>query len=238
MEKLRSIVKSVLPWRMQQLFRATYRSFIFRRAFKQFLKDPGACAQVGNPLLKELIYGWGNEEWSGLEEYLIGSITHAQTATGPILECGSGLSTLMIGAIAKQRGIGHWALEHTPLWASRVQQHLNKHRLDSVTLCTCHLQSYGAYEWYSPPLSSMPDSFALVICDGPPSSTKGGRYGLVPVMKDRLKSGCIILLDDAGRDQERSIANRWEVELGATLEILGVAKPYAKLTVRDVVRQK
>jgi hypothetical protein len=77
----------------------------------------------------------------------------------------------------------------------------------------------------------MPDSFPLVVCDGPPGSTKGGRYGLVPIMREWLKPGCVILLDDAGREQERAIARRWEAELGASSETLGSIKPYIEMTV-------
>lgn len=72
------------------------------------------------------------------------------------------------------------------------------------------LKDYGDFCWYDAPLESMPDSFSLVICDGPPGATKGGRYGLVPFMRDRLRSGCVILLDDAEREEERTIAARWQ----------------------------
>lgn len=80
----------------------------------------------------------------------------------------------------------------------------------------------------------MPDRFTLVICDGPPGSIRGGRYGLVPIMKERLKPGCVILLDDAAREQEQTIAGKWEAELGASSEILGSKKPYIRLMVGDV----
>ena len=152
------------------------------------------------------------------------------TLNGPVLECGSGLSTILIGAIAKSRGIGHWALEHEPAWAAKVQSYLDRYKIDSVTLCAKSLKDYGEFSWYDPPLKSMPDSFAMVICDGPPGSTKGSRYGLGPVMKQRLRAGCVILLDDAGREHEMEVANRWTAELGASSEKIGDAKPYIKMT--------
>jgi hypothetical protein len=77
----------------------------------------------------------------------------------------------------------------------------------------------------------MPDNFFLVVCDGPPRRTKGGRYGLVPIMRERLKSGCIILLDDAGRDEELTIAKRWAGELNTPFIIEGKLKPYIKMVV-------
>jgi hypothetical protein len=55
---------------------------------------------------------------------------------------------------------------------------------------------------------------------------------LAPVMGDRLKPGCVILLDDASRSEERAIAERWGAELRASYELLGDRKPYLRMTVR------
>ena len=198
---------------------------------KYFLRDPDACKQPGNPILIDLIYGWGNKSWSALDEYLASCIEHTLASQGSILECGSGLSTILLGAIAQRQGRSYWALEHTPEWAARVQRYLNRYQLNAVVLCAKPLKDYGDFCWYDAPLESMPDSsFSLVVCDGPPGATKGGRYGLVPVMRERLKSGCVILLDDAEREQERTIAARWQVELSTSFEILGSQKPYIELT--------
>jgi hypothetical protein len=69
----------------------------------------------------------------------------------------------------------------------------------------------------------MPKQFSLVICDGPPGSTKGGRYGLLPVMGDRLPPGSTILLDDAGRADEAKLIKRWESEAGFQTELINTA---------------
>ena len=197
---------------------------------KRFLADPLACAQPANPVLADLIYGWGNEPSSAQDEYLAACIVEASAARGPILECGSGLSTLVIGAIAKGRGIEHWALEHTTHWAAKVIARLEGYGIDRTTLCVAPLRDYGDFAWYDPPLDKMPPGFALVICDGPPGTTRGGRYGLAPVMAARLERGCVVLLDDAGREEERAIAKSWRLELGAKYEIVGREKPYIRMT--------
>jgi predicted O-methyltransferase YrrM len=231
MNPLRSIAKPILPFRVRAFLRAAHRDFVFRRAMNRFLKDPYACTLPGNPVVIDLIYGWGNEEWGALDEYLGGCIGHALTSRGPILECGSGLSTILLGVVAKRQCQSHWALEHTSEWAAKVQRYLNRYKLDSVVLCAKPLKDYGDFCWYDVPLESMPDSFSLVVCDGPPGNTKGGRYGLVPIMSERLKPGCVILLDDAGREQEIGIARRWQAQLRASFEILGSNKPYIEMTV-------
>jgi predicted O-methyltransferase YrrM len=198
---------------------------------KRFLKSPELPRESNDPVLLDLIYGWGNESWCARGEFLADCINQAVTSRGPILECGSGLSTILIGAIATKRKQKHFALEHLPHWTNRVQKYVDRYRLKSVTVCSTPLTDYGEFDWYDTRRDSMPDSFNLVICDGPPGGTRGGRYGLLPVMKDRLTPGCVILLDDALREEELAIARRWQQEIGATVEPLGVRKLYLRVTV-------
>ncbi|WP_411725383.1 hypothetical protein [Methyloglobulus sp.] len=227
---LRGAYYKSVPPQIRSFLRGVSRDDVFQRAMKQFLKDPGACAYPGNPVLIDLIYGWGNEAWSAMDEFLAGCIDHALTSRGPILECGSGLSTILLGAVAKRQGQGHWVLEHKPAWANKAQRYLSEYKLDSIIYAK-PLKNYGDFCWYEVPLDRMPDSFFLVVCDGPPSRTKGGRYGLIPVLRERLKSGCVILLDDAEREAELDIAKRWEAEFDTSFNIQGTFKPYINMTV-------
>lgn len=198
---------------------------------RRFLANPAACARPGCRVLSDLVYGWGNDGWSALDEYLAGCVAHASTTSGPILECGSGLSTILVGVMAKRRGLRHWALEHAPEWAKRVQRCLRRYKLDSVVLSSEPLRDYGTFRWYDPPLESMPRNFSLVVCDGPPAGTRGGRSGLVPIMRERFAPGCVILLDDACREQESAIARQWAVELNASYGVRGGVKPYIRMIV-------
>ena len=208
------------------------RTLAFSEAMKEFANDPAACIRAGCSVIGDLIYGWGND-WSATEEYLRCCLEHSLHVQGPILECGSGLSSVLVGVIAKMRGCPHWVLEHMPFWADTVQRCLDVHELDSTVVCMKPLKDFGEFFWYDPPLRSMPASFALVICDGPPGHTRGGRYGLASVMRDRLKPGCTLLLDDADREAERRIARRWAAELEGTFELIGHAKPYIRMSLVD-----
>ena len=84
---------------------------------------------------------------------------------------------------------------------------------------TSPLRDYGAFSWYDPPLQELPDNFRLVVCDGPPGMTKGGRYGLLPVFGSRLPQGTVIVLDDADRPSEVELLNRWKDEGDLAVEI-------------------
>ncbi len=161
--------------------------------------------------LPQLISHWSNG-WSAQSEYLTACFRFLSATDGPILECGSGLTTLVAAAIGKsvnqEREI--WTLEHHAEWAKTVQLRLDKFKLNNVNLITSSINNYHeGFAWYSPPLDTMPENFSMVICDGPPSDTKGGRVGLLPVCGDKLADNCIILLDDFGRQDERETAQYW-----------------------------
>ena len=200
---------------------------------RKFLRDPEAHAVPGDPVLLDLIHGWGNEEWSALDEYLSACIREAAAATGPILECGSGLSTLLVGSVAVKRGLRYTALEHNAEWAERVRNALKEFGITGVDLLLTPLSNYGDFDWYNVEPGCLPGP-ALIICDGPPGSTRGGRYGLCRVLRNIIKYGCVILLDDAGRTQEIEIARQWQQEMHASVETSGVEKPYIKILVGEM----
>lgn len=222
-------LKALVPKKLRQLLRKTHRHYVFDRAMQSFIKSPRLSISDNNQILNALIYGWGNEAWSALDEYLKACISHAYDSKGAVLECGSGLSTLLVGVVAQHQGQQHWVLEHTPQWAVKVEAALKKYQIKSVKICVNKLKDYVEYDWYETTPDMLEQSFDLVLCDGPPGTTKGGRYGLVPQMKLQLNPNAVILLDDAGREDELKIANRWKTELGASLQLLGTKKPYMKI---------
>jgi len=225
------LVKGAVPRPVRRYLRARHRDYTFWRALRRFSADPRSAIATQGSVLTDLIYGWGNPMWSALEEYLVGCLHYALIVEGPILECGSGLTTIVLGVIAQKRGNTVWSLEHLPEWGERVGKYLKKYQIASVRLCIKSLKEFGDFSWYCPPLDLMPEKFEMVVCDGPPGDTRGGRYGLLPVMRERLGAGTIILLDDGGREQEKAVARRWAGELNSNYEVLGSEKPYIRITV-------
>ncbi len=230
MSVFRSILKTVIPRHVRRYLRAQQRKYVFCRAIRKLTKDLQNSITPQENVISDLIYGWGNS-WSVLEEYLSACIKFALASDGPILECGSGLTTVVLGVIAERSGNTVWSLEHNKEWSERVDRYLKKYQINSVRLCVNPLKDFTDFSWYDPPLDVMPDRFSMVICDGPPKNTRGGRYGLLPVMKSRFKPGTIILLDDAEREQEKAIATLWTGELNTSYEILGSKKPYILIIV-------
>ena len=232
-----SVVHAVVPSSARRWLRATYDAWRFDVALRRFVADPEGALAADSSVLTELISAWGNTGWSAQQEFLRGCVGQALASDGPSLECGSGLSTLLLAVVAERRGYEHWVLEHQPEWSARVEKEAARHHLHSLRLCTVPLRLHGRFTWYDPPLARMPPAFSMVVCDGPPADTAGGRYGLVPVMHDRLPPGCVILLDDAQREHEREIARRWEAELGATHELVSCHKPYIRMVVTGHLAQ-
>jgi Methyltransferase domain len=205
------------------------QQYRFWRAMRRFQSEVQQGNDIGHDLLADLVQGWGNT-WSERHEYLDACLREARTTTGPILECGSGLSTLLIGAVAQSRGSRLWSLEHDPKWAARIEKYLHKYRIFSVTVALAPIRSYGDFDWYSlPSLQTLPGKISMVVCGGPPGGTRGGRYGLVPVMLEKLRQDCVLLLADGAREQERLIATRWGQMIMAKPELMGSDKPYLRL---------
>lgn len=224
-------MKAMVPAWLRACLRAQHRNYVFRRAVRMLVKDPHGSMRADSRVLSDLIYGWSNEGWSGSVGYLLECMRGAEACKGPILECGSGVTTIAVGVVAERLGKVMWVLEQDRGWAARVCEALRAHRISSVRVCVTPIKDYNGFAWYVPPEDPEADQFGLVICDGPPAATLGGRYGLLPVMGPRLRPGCDILLDDADRDAERDIATRWAAQLGTTYEVRGNKSPYIRLTV-------
>lgn len=170
-------------------------------------------------ILVELATVWGNEGFAARLDYLSEVAQRANETQGPILECGSGLTTILVGLIAGRRGIETWSLEHSREWQEKLIDTLRHNGIDHVSVCLAELRDYGEFSWYDPPLESMPDKFSLIVCDGPPGNSKGGRFGLLPIFRERLTSNTTILLDDADRSGEREVLARWQEESNCSVEL-------------------
>ena len=168
-------------------------------------------------MLLELQAGWSNEGYAARTDYLAEVAKMAVTVSSPILECGSGLTSILCGLLAGRRGVRTYSLEHFPEWRARVNATLERLRIPQVQVFTAPLREYDGFDWYDAPLADLPPEFGLVICDGPPGTTAGGRYGLMPVLGDRLPPGSIILLDDTERASEVEVMRRWSAGTAVTV---------------------
>ena len=224
-------LKPLVPRSVKRAAKQAIRNLAFRRALRHLVRLP--VGEVpSRQMLIDLQAGWGNEGFAAHTDYLEEAANRAVATSGAILECGSGLTTILLGWLAGRRGIETWSLEHMPEWHAQIARTLRRYRVPKAHVCLAPLRDYGDFWWYDPPLERMPETFKLIVCDGPPGTTPGNRYGLLPVLGERLHPGSLILLDDADRPSEVEVLRRWSAEAKMHIELRDVPKGNFALVTR------
>ncbi len=223
---LTRLAKQILPascrnW-LKDCWRRTHLIRMLRTIQRQ--KSPVELDQI-----RRLVQFWNNVGFSALDEYLLALVDYVGQGSGPILECGSGLSTLLVAVEAQRHGRQLYSLEHHPEWGAKVQSLLTTLGLENAHLAITPLTEFDGFSWYDTRKLSLPKDFTLVICDAPPGDTPGGRFGLLPCLREHLHSDAVVLLDDYERSEEKEIAERWAREFGMTIEEHGIEKPFGLL---------
>lgn len=153
--------------------------------------------------------------WAGSPDFLL---KVAQTARalrpGTVLECSSGVSTLVLARCLQLQGHGHvYSLEHEAEYAAKTRCLLEEHGLTSfATVVHAPLvQRDGFSPWYDE--SKLPSTLPpvdLLVIDGPPAAlAEQARYPALPRLIDRLAPSVTVMLDDAGRPDELALVKRW-----------------------------
>lgn len=215
--------------KLSRAAREDLRQLVLRLLLRRIQRSPQA-RMLPEMLFELLAWGWGNRAYIVEVEYLRAIIDRSRAATGSILECGSGLSTLVAGALIDGSKTTLYSLEHDPDWYARISGMIKRLKLRNVRPIYAPLNDFGEFCWYDVANSGLPLDISLVLCDGPPGQTKGGRYGLLPVMRAHLVPGASILVDDYKRSEEQAVVERWIREFGGALTVMGTQFPYAILT--------
>lgn len=132
-----------------------------------------------------------------------------------VVECGSGLSTVVIARCLQLNGRGQvFSLEHMEKFAAQTRKELDRRGLSEwACVLDAPLERRDCdgreYHWYR--AAVLPDlPIDLLIVDGPPARTGvGPRYPAGPVLFPRLSPGGAVLVDDAGRPEELAVIERW-----------------------------
>lgn len=137
----------------------------------------------------------------------------ARKCRGPIIETGSGLSSLFMGAVSDSQV---YSLEHLEHYAYQTVQWCKDAGVSNVGLCLAPLKDY----WYDVAKFDLPAKFALGFCDGPPRMY-GTRMRFFDVFGDRCS---VILVDDVKSDVNflNAVAT-WAESKGRRFQVLGRA---------------
>jgi hypothetical protein len=170
--------------------------------------------------IRRLRHAWGNEAWSADASYVCEVISRAGGCSGPVLECGSGLTTLVAALAGEKRDVTVWSLEQDEGFADLVSRRLRRNKINNVHIRYAPLKDYGEFVWYDLTGIDLPDHFELVVCDGPGVRDCWGdsylmwRYGVLPVLEERGVSVGEMLLDDATEPRGANLLSRWEKDFG------------------------
>lgn len=155
--------------------------------------------------------------WAASPDFLRNVMLHARgQRPSTVVECSSGVSTLVLAQCMKLNGCGHvYCLEHDPVYAEKTRNLLKLHGLDAYAsildapLQDLRLEGWQG-KWYTHEVLPQDMRIDLVVIDGPPwFSSPLARYPAIPVLKPRMAIGAAVFLDDADREEERQSVARW-----------------------------
>jgi predicted O-methyltransferase YrrM len=155
-------------------------------------------------------------DWSAGADFIQLIVDHC-LATRPnlVLECSSGLTSLMLARCCEMNGRGRViSLENGEEYAANTRSYIERYGLgsyaDIVHAPLQRVQVDGrSFDWYA--LEAIPDAgIEMLVIDGPSGFIqKHSRYPALPLLYDLLADGCQIFLDDAARPDEREILAMW-----------------------------
>lgn len=164
-------------------------------------------------------------DWSLDRNALEVVLAEVDAGAQTILECGSGISTILVGRLLRDRRRGSLhSLEHDPGWVTLGRSQLAAEGLDAyVRIIEAPLEpnpkAAQGCPWYArSSLAELPrGGVDLLLVDGPPApagSLERSRYPALPVLAPRLAANARVILDDVERAGEAWVLQRWQEELG------------------------
>jgi predicted O-methyltransferase YrrM len=136
-----------------------------------------------------------------------------------VVECGCGASTMWIGRALRRVGEGRLiSLENSAEWVAIVTELLQHEGLTSVEVRHAPMEPIQVARqeqpWYSASALADVEDIDLLLVDGPPGHTnKLARYPAVPALRDRLRPGATVMLDDCHRRDEKETLRKWLAEV-------------------------
>jgi hypothetical protein len=135
-----------------------------------------------------------------------------------IVECGSGRSTVVLAEALAARGRGRVvALEDSLQYGAETDRLIREHDLEdwaSVRYAPleAHDKALLTDKWYARNAWYDLAGIGMLVVDGPPGgSSRYARHPALPLLRDRLLPGCVIVLDDVNRDPEKTIMRHWNM---------------------------
>lgn len=150
-----------------------------------------------------------------------------------IVECGTGISTLLCAAASEEVGGFITSVDENADWLHFIESKLSfanlEHRVKIVhaerTKVSVEGRDVDWYCWEKFESELLEKTIDLLVVDGPAAYGNGDaeiRFPALPMLYSRLSEKCCVVLDDAGREGERQIMAKWSNLLGLQAEDLEI----------------
>jgi hypothetical protein len=196
------------------------KGFLRNRAVRQALAPLRRKGSMSEDEIAAFHRAWGNSGFAADKAFLAQLL--AVLTEGPVLECGTGATTLLANEIGLQRGFRTYCLEQDPEWAAPVTSALRGS--SAVNVIHAPLIEFRNYHWYDAP-AKLPSHFALIICDGPyidkslgEEANSAWRYGVLAWLTETGRTFDTLLLDDVNDARAPPMLERWQREFGVSIE--------------------
>lgn len=145
--------------------------------------------------------------WGALEDVLMLCALMGKKSEGPIIETGTGLSTLVLAASTDQKV---YCIEHDPLWAEHLKKLIAQTDLENIVIYPCAMKN----GWYDTSDFVFPN-FSLGLNDGPPRYL-GSRTGFFKQF-GYVKT---IICDDADDEGYTQFLTDWCTRSGRKIDFI------------------
>ena len=125
------------------------RQHSFDQAMRKLLKSTDG--RIADSIVADLYANWGDPLAPNVEVYLRSCLAEASAADGAILQCGTSLMTLLLGAICDREDSNTkrvWCLEHDEHWANMMRSWLTEYRISKAHLIHAPAETFTGFTWY------------------------------------------------------------------------------------------
>jgi hypothetical protein len=216
-----------------QTIRARVAFHTRQRGFDRSVKalKSGNSAAATDRLVADLFAYWGDPLQQSDERFLRSCLAEAQAAEGPILQCGTSLTTLVLGAICDQSEQNKkqlWCLEHDSHWSNLMRSWLTEYQVRSAHVIHSRARMFDNYVWYSLDPDRLAKRYSLIICDGC-RETAQGAIGTITRLHKRIADKFVILIRNVKSTPDLKYLASWAKTHDASCVLVDKKEGFVKI---------
>lgn len=170
--------------------------------FEQAMMAIKAGSPVGTDF-ETIVNRFGNHVYGLPARSLAVCHREAKAAQGDILECGTGLSTIVMGLALAGTDHRVYALEHDLYWLRKTTAWLQRYEVTNVNLIYAPLFPHENGDWYGVRANELPAKFDIAVIDGPPHFLSQ-RMVVWDVLDETLAQTRLWIIDDSQEEPIKS----------------------------------